>query len=70
MADNFSIPAAQISRMGKWSTDMMINSYLTTVPYQFMKGIAGFHTHTEYHIPRGIEEPCKELKDLVFPMVL
>ncbi|CEP10118.1 hypothetical protein, partial, partial [Parasitella parasitica] len=35
---------------------------------QFMRGIAGFDTDTEYHIPRGIEEPCQELKNLVFPM--
>ncbi|CEP08881.1 hypothetical protein [Parasitella parasitica] len=68
MADNFGIPAAQISRMGKWSTDVMTNSYLNTVPRQFMRGIAGFDTDTEYHIPRGIEEPCQELKNLVFPM--
>ena len=67
MADLAGVPESQIRRMGLWNNDTMTNSYLDTLPRQFMRIMAGFETDASHHFPRGIEEPSEELKRLVFP---
>ncbi|KAG2216055.1 hypothetical protein INT45_013619 [Circinella minor] len=62
MADLASVPESQIQRMGQWNTDMMTNSYLDSLPRQFMRVMAGFENDASYHLLRGIEEPCSDLK--------
>lgn len=67
MADLVGVSSAQIQRAGLWSQDTMTNAYLDSLPRQFMRVMAGFETDAAYHLPRAIEEPCEELKQLVFP---
>ncbi|KAG2214030.1 hypothetical protein INT45_001993, partial [Circinella minor] len=69
MADLAGVPESQIRRMGQWNTDTMTNSYLDSLPRQFMRVMAGFENDASYHLLRGIEEPCSDLKRMVFPWV-
>lgn len=69
MADMAGVPESQIRRMGLWNSDTMTNSYLDSLPRQFMRVMAGFNSDTSYYLPRAVEEPPEELKRLVFPWV-
>lgn len=60
MADLQGIPDNDIRKTGKWNSDVMSTSYLSPLA-------RGFKTDSLYHLPRAIEEPCPELKALVFP---
>ena len=67
MADLYGVPDSDIRRTGKWNSDVMTNSYLSPLARKFIRIMAGFKTDSLYHLPRAIEEPCSELKALVFP---
>lgn len=69
MADLAGVPESQIRRMGQWNTDTMSNVYLDSLPREFMRVMAGFETDASYFLARASEEPCEELKRLVFPWV-
>ncbi|KAG2210796.1 hypothetical protein INT45_010944, partial [Circinella minor] len=69
MADLAGVPESQIRRMGQWNTDTMTNAYLDSLPRQFMRVMAGFENDASYHLIRGIEEPCSDLKRMIFPWV-
>lgn len=69
MADLLGVPPLQIQRMGGWNTDTMSNSYLDSLPRDFIRVMAGFDNDASYYLPRAVEEPCDELKQLVFPWV-
>ena len=67
--DLAGVPESQIRRMGQWNTDTMTHAYLDTLPRQFMRVMAGFENDASYHLIRGIEEPCSDLKRMIFPWV-
>jgi hypothetical protein len=67
LADFNGVPEFQIGRMGFWNTDTMTNSYLDSLPRQFMRVMSGFDTDSDYYLARAVKEPCEELKLMVFP---
>lgn len=69
MADFCGVSESQIKRMGQWNQDTMNNAYLNSLPREIMRVFAGFDNDSRYRLPRATEEPCDELKRMVFPWV-
>ena len=68
-AEKLDIDVEQIQRQGKWANDSMHKGYLTGLPREFMRGMAGFqaeHAGT-YFISRGQVQPPNELLQMIFP---
>ena len=62
-AELLNIHEDQIRRAAHWNSDAMHKGYLTTLPREFMRGMAGFdpkHPGT-YHIARSAITPPSEL---------
>ncbi len=59
-----------IRQMGRWSGDVMMNHYLTGLPWGAIRSIAGFPTIAgSFFLPRAALEPPPELLLKVFPQV-
>lgn len=68
MIDDEQVSDDQQRRVGRWGTDRMVGCYLSSLPKQAIRSIAGFTTSPgNYHIYRAAIEPPEELKRKVFP---
>ena len=57
----------QKSRLGLWANGSMQNSYISILPREAMKGMAGFKKESTYHIHRASVEVPEGLLEQVFP---
>ena len=67
MADLFEASETDIRRGGRWDMSSMAQHYLTTLPRETMRSLAGFPAASgQFWIPRDLDPPS-ELEALVFP---
>jgi hypothetical protein len=67
MADLKGASERDISRAGRWDMSTMVQFYLTTLPRETMRVLAGFTKERgSFWIARDVDPP-KELEDLIFP---
>lgn len=59
-----------IRRQGRWNSQAMENCYLTTIPREAVRGLAGFDPKRPcFCLPRSSLLPPKILLDMVFPWI-
>ena len=60
----------QIRRQGRWNSQAMENCYLTTIPREAVRGLAGFDPkRPSFCLPRASLAPPDRLVSLVFPWI-
>ncbi|KAG1049061.1 hypothetical protein G6F43_008591 [Rhizopus delemar] len=54
--------------VGRWETDKMVGRYVSSLPIETMKSLAGFNgqQHSNYFLPRAVIKPSLALQRLVF----
>ncbi|CAO3682377.1 unnamed protein product [Rhizopus microsporus] len=58
----------QQKMVSRWGTDPMVGCYISSLPVELMKGLAGFPPHQgSYFLSRAVVIPPKHLQVLVFP---
>lgn len=69
--DAQNVPESQLRRAGRWNTDTMEGSYLTSLPLQPMRSLAGFYPDRPgtYYIKRATIDPPQGLQRQIFPEV-
>ena len=68
MAELTGASEEQIRRLGRWNNNAMENCYLTNLPREAMRTLAGFRTDRGcFFIRRAVIEPAPALKNLIFP---
>ena len=62
---------AQIRRAGRWNNDTLTSCYLTHIPREFVRSMAGFNPSGGgvYYLPRARVEPPESLLQAVWPWV-
>ena len=69
-AETYGTSLAQISQAGRWNQSVLCQAYLTHLPRQFMRIVAGFSsTPGDYFLPRAVAEPPAALQRQVWPWV-
>lgn len=70
-AELAGVSESQIRRAGRWNTDSLTNSYLTNIPREFVRGMAGFSPAVQgnYFLPRAQVVPPLSLQEEVWPWV-
>jgi hypothetical protein len=66
VAANGILPA-QIRRAGKWNDDCLTNAYLSQLPRDFMRKVAGHVHQGRYFVDRAQVTPPEELLCQIFP---
>jgi hypothetical protein len=70
IADAQGVPEDQLRRAGHWERGSMSTAYLSQLPREFMRVIAGFsRLPGNYHLRRAAVQPPKSLKRLIWPWV-
>ena len=59
----------QIRRLGRWSNSALEGCYLTALPREAMRSLAGFPPGSSYYLPRAAVLPEEALLEKVFPDV-
>ncbi|SAL97782.1 hypothetical protein [Absidia glauca] len=68
MADILGVNEDQIRRQGRWNNTTMNGAYLTTLPREMMRMMAGFPTSTKsFYLARAALDPPAALCKKVFP---
>jgi hypothetical protein len=68
MADIGGASEAQIRRLGRWNNQAMEKCYLTSLPREAMRTLAGFEpTRGTYFLVRACTEPPLPLQQKIFP---
>ncbi|CAD6948807.1 unnamed protein product, partial [Tilletia controversa] len=66
-AEDNGASEAQIRRAGRWSVEKMQGCYLTGLPRESMRAMAGFSIHPGgFFLPRGTTTPSKSLQQQIF----
>jgi hypothetical protein len=61
---------AQIRRLGNWNSNTMENCYLSNLPRDAMRSLAGFSAkQNDYYLRRAVLEPPISLQKKIFPQV-
>lgn len=68
MADLQGVNESEIRRMGRWNNSSMNGAYLTGLPREIMRSLAGFPQKGMFFLQRNTVEPCQELQSKVFPL--
>ena len=67
-AETHGTSLAQISQAGRWNQSVLVKAYLTHLPRQFMRIVAGFSsTSGDYYLPRAAHEPPQHLQKQLWP---
>lgn len=70
MADLGGASEAQIRRLGRWNNQAMEKCYLTSLPREAMRTLAGFEPcRGSFYLARASVEPPVSLQHLIFPAV-
>jgi hypothetical protein len=65
-----NVSSDQQKMVGRWGTDRMVGCYISSLPVEAMKCLAGFPPHQgNYFLSRAAVVPPKDLQVLVFPDV-
>src|SRR3569833_888053 len=69
-AETYGTSVAQISQAGRWNQSVLCQAYLTHLPREFMRIVAGFtKTPGDYFLPRAVCEPPAELQKQIWPWI-
>lgn len=69
-AETHGTSLAQISQAGRWNQSVLCQAYLTHLPRQFMRIVAGFSsTPGDYFLPRAACEPPAALQRQLWPWI-
>ena len=69
-AETHGTSLAQISQAGRWNQSVLYQAYLTHLPRQFMRIVAGFSgTPGDYFLPRALYEPPAALQRQLWPWI-
>lgn len=65
------VSEAQIRRAERWNNDSLTTSYLSHLPREFVRSMAGFETFNQgnYYLPRAKISPPQSLLDVLWPWV-
>ena len=70
MAELAGASEDQIRRLGRWNNQSMENCYLTSLPREAIRSLAGFPpAQGSFFLPRATVEPPDSLKRLIFPAI-
>ena len=71
MAESMGVAEGQIRRAGRWNNDSMTSAYLSSLPRQFMRAMAGFPKDDEnaYYLPRAQVVPSLPLVGQIWPQL-
>jgi len=68
MAELAGASEAQIRKLGRWNNQAMEKCYLTTLPLQAMRVLAGFQGEKgHFYLPRMTLSPPAALQSMIFP---
>ena len=68
MADLRGVAESQIRRQGGWNSDAMNRYYMTGLPLEMMRAMAGFtRDSNSFYLSRAVVAPSDELCRLMFP---
>lgn len=63
-----NVSGDQQRMVGRWGTDRMVGCYVSSLPVEAMKSLAGFSGRNDnYFLPRSVVVPAANLQVLVFP---
>lgn len=69
-AETHGTSLAQISQAGRWNQSVLVKAYLTHLPRQFMRVVAGFSSAAgDYFLPRAAHEPPQHLQKQLWPWI-
>ena len=70
-AELAGVSEAQIRRAGRWNSDALTNCYLSNIPLEFVRSMAGFPPAQagNYYLPRAKIHPPESLVHAVWPWV-
>ena len=70
-AELAGVSEAQIRRAGRWNNDALTNCYLSHIPLEFVRSMAGFPPTQagNYYLPRAKVHPPESLLQAVWPWV-
>jgi hypothetical protein len=69
-AETHGSSLAQISQAGRWNQSVLCQAYLTHLPRQFMRIVAGFSASTgDYFLARAAHEPPAILEQQLWPWI-
>jgi hypothetical protein len=69
-AETHGTSLTQISQAGRWNQSVLCQAYLTHLPRQFMRIVAGFSsTPGDYFLPRAVSEPPAALQRQLWPWI-
>jgi hypothetical protein len=70
MAEFLGADDNQIRRQGRWNNQAMENCYLTTIPREAVRGLAGFDPkRPSFSLARSSLMPSDRLLSMVFPWI-
>ena len=65
-----NVPGDQQRMVGRWGTDRMVGCYISSLPVDAMKSLAGFPVvANNYFLPRAVVLPPASLQAMAFPQV-
>ncbi|CEP12537.1 hypothetical protein [Parasitella parasitica] len=66
-----NVPGDQLRMAERWGMDCMVGCYISSLPLDAMKSLAGFATNRlmNYFLPRAVIAPPEELLAQIFPDV-
>jgi hypothetical protein len=69
-AETHGTSLAQISQAGRWNQSVLCQAYLTHLPRQFMRVVAGFSgTPGDYFLARAVVDPPTTLQQQLWPWI-
>ncbi|KAM7186580.1 Transcriptional activator of glycolytic enzymes domain containing protein [Rhypophila sp. PSN 637] len=69
-AETHGTSLTQISQAGRWNASVLCKAYLTHLPRQFMRIVAGFSgTAGDYFLTRAVHEPPAALQRQLWPWI-
>jgi hypothetical protein len=69
-AETYGTSLTQISQAGRWNQSVLCQAYLTHLPREFMRVVAGFSkTSSDYYIARAAYEPPEALQKRLWPWI-
>jgi hypothetical protein len=69
-AETYGTSLAQISQAGRWNQSVLCQAYLTHLPREFLRIVAGFSSSSgDYYLARAAHEPSYTLQKQLWPWI-